>query len=429
MRDATTGVRPLGALRHCDFLLIAIGNMVSQIGFWGQYVGVGWVAKRVLHGSNLLVTLAFGAQWLPMLLLSSITGVLADRYNRRLIVLWGNIAMVLPPAALGLLVQTHHISKGSLLALVSLTGIGQAFTQPAASALVPSLVPMADLHSAIALNAGMVNATRIIGPSTFGLVTTTVGPEWGFYANAISYLAVAAACLFVRARPPRPNASGHSVLNELRLGIAYARQQRAVLLLLLLIGTVSFLNMHPPLLAIWASDVLHGDASTFGLLAAAPGFGTVAAAALTTSLATGRQRRAMLGISSFMIAIVLIGFALSRTTVVSLVFLGLWGMFFTTLTTLISTLLVAASDDEYRGRVMGLLATCQLGAIPISAVVAGVSSTVFSAPTTVLGCAATILVFSSWFFRKKNIHALRDGTEPKGDALVATADHGGGRSP
>ncbi|CAB4364999.1 MAG: MFS transporter [Actinobacteria bacterium] len=413
--------RPLGALKHRDFRLIAIGNMVSQMGFWGQYVGVGWVAKKVLHGSNFFVTLSFAAQWLPALLLSSVAGVIADRYNRRLIVFWGNIAMVLPPTALALLIQTHHITKANLLALVLATGVGQAFTQPAASALVPALVPTHDLHSAIALNAGMINATRIIGPSMFGVVITTVGPAWGFHANAVSYLAVSAACLFVRARPPRPEPSGHSMLHELRLGVAYARRQRAVMLLMMLMGTIAFWNMHPSMLPIWASDVLHGNAATYGLLAAAPGFGMVAAAVLTTSLASERQRRAMLGISSLMVSLSLIGFALSRITVLSLVFLGIWGMFFMTVTTLVTTLLVAASDDEYRGRVMGLLAVFQVGVYPINSVLAGVSSTVFSAPTTVLICAGIVLCFTLWFFTKQHMRELRDGTEHKGRAALTIA--------
>ena len=421
MAEPATKSRPLGALKHRDFRLIAIGNMVSQLGFWGQYVGIGWVAKKVLHGSNFFVTLSFAAQWLPALLLSSVAGVIADRLDRRKIVFWGNLAMVLPPVALGLLIQVHHIGKVNLIALVLLTGVGQAFTQPAAGALVPALVPAADLHSAIALNAGMINATRIIGPAIFGMVITTVGPAWGFHANAISYLAVSAACLFVHVRLPRSTRSGHSMLHEMRLGVIYARGHRAVLLLLMLIGTVAFWNMHPSMLPIWASDVLHGEASTYGLLAASPGFGMVGAAFLTTMLTTDKQRRMMLGISSLCISLCLVGFALSRVTVLSLIFLGVWGMFFMTLTTLVTTLLVAASDDEYRGRVMGLLAVFQVGVYPINSVIAGVSSTVFSPPTTVLICAGVVLVFTFWFFTKKNMRALRDGTLRDRQTAVAHA--------
>lgn len=410
------------ALRHRDFRLIAVGNMVSQLGFWGQYVGIGWVAKKVLQGSNFYVTLSFAAQWLPALLLSTVAGVIADRHDRRRIVMWGNIAMVVPPAVIGVLLQTHHVGKVNLIALVLLGGIGQAFTQPAAGALVPALVPRDDLHSAISLNAGMTSSTRVVGPAVFGIIISAWGPAWGFYANAISYFAVSAACLFVHARPEKPERSGHSMAHELHLGVAYTRRNRAVLLLLLLIGTLAFWNMHPSLLPIWASDVLNGDASTYGLLAAAPGIGFVGAAILTTMLVTDRQRRFMLGISSLCVGLALVCFAASRTVWLSVVVLGVWGMFFMTLTTLVTTMLVAASDDEYRGRVMGLLAVFQVGVYPINSVLAGVSSTVFSPTTTVLICACVVLVFTFWFFSRKHLRTIRDGTEHRGaTAPLATA--------
>jgi MFS family permease len=232
-RAARERNRPLRALRYRDFRLIAVGNMVSQLGFWGQYVAVGWAA-RTLTESDFLVTVAFAAQWLPALLLSPIAGVLADRHDRRKIVLYGNIAMVLPPATIGVLIQTERITLLWLVILVIVGGAGQAFTQPAASAYVPALVPPEDLHSAVALNSGMSNSTRVLGPTVAGSIIAAGGVAWGFHINAISFLAVAGACAFVHARPPLPPRTEVSMLGELRVGMRYARQNRAVARLLLL---------------------------------------------------------------------------------------------------------------------------------------------------------------------------------------------------
>ena len=140
----------LHALRVRDFRLIAGGNMVSQMGTWVQYVAMGWVARE-LTDNTLLIAFVFAAQWFPYLVLSPITGVIADRIDRRKIVLWGNVAMIAPALTLGLLIQLHHIAIASLVALVIAGGAAQAFTQPAANAFIPALVPPQDLHSAIAL--------------------------------------------------------------------------------------------------------------------------------------------------------------------------------------------------------------------------------------------------------------------------------------
>lgn len=410
----------LGALRHSDFRLIAIGNMVSQLGFWGQYVAVGWTARE-LTDSDFMVTVAFGAQWLPALFLASFAGVAADRYDRRKLVLWGNMAMVLPPAAIGVLIMTHHITLWSLIALVLLGGAGQAFTQPATAAFVPALVPPADLHSAVALNAGMSNSTRVIGPTIAGGIIAAWGVAWGFNINAISFFAVAAACVFVRARPVRPERAPTSVREEMKSGVDYMRRNPAVARLLLLIGFEGFWVMHSALMPIFARDVLHGDAATYGLLSSGPGIGFVIATVLTTTLTSGHHRRLALTWASFGTTASMLLIAWSRHVWLTVAALSMFGVFWMTLQTIITTMLVAATEDEYRGRVMGLYTMVAMGVFPINSVLAGLLSDWLTAPGTVYLCAGAVLVFNILFFSSGSMKIIQHGTEHPPTAAVASA--------
>lgn len=410
MSEAAGKGTALGALRHRDFQLIAIGNMISQLGFWGQYVGVGWAARE-LTDSDFLVTVAFGAQWLPALFLGSFAGVAADRYDRRKLVLWGNMAMVLPPAAIGVLIMTHHITLWWLIVLVLLGGAGQAFTQPATAAFVPALVPPDDLHSAISLNAGMSNSTRVIGPTIAGAIIAAWGVAWGFHINAISFFAVSAACVFVRARPVRTPRAPTSVRADLRSGIEYTRSHPAVTRLLLLIGFEGFWVMHPALMPIFARDVLHGDASTYGLLSSGPGIGFVVAAVLTTTLTAARHRRVALRIASFGTTAAMVVIAWSRHVWLTVAALSVFGVCWMTLQTIILTMLIAATDDDHRGRVMGLYTMVATGVFPINSVTAGLLSDWLTAPGTVYLCAAAVLVFNVLFFTGGSMKVIRQGTE------------------
>ena len=401
----------LQALRYRDFRLIAIGNMVSQLGFWGQYVGVSWTAKDVLNASDFMVTVAFAAQWFPALVLSPFAGVLADRYDRRKIVMLGNLAMVAPPLGIGLLIQAGQITMTNLVILVLLGGCGQAFTQPAAAAYVPALVPNEDIHSAIALNAGMTNSTRVIGPALAGALVSAWGVAWGFHINAASFLAVTAACTLVSARPTPPPRSGTSMLHELRLGFAYTRKNPAVARLIFLMGMESFWNLHAALLSIFAKDVLNGGASTYGLLAASPGFGFVIAAVLTTTLTTNEQRRAGLVVCSFLMSfsVLLLGF--SRYLPLSMLALGLFGLSYMTMQTVITTMLTIASSNAFRGRVMGVYAMFSVGVYPINSLLAGALSGWIGAPETVVMCGFIVLTFNVFFFAGKSMAVIKAGTE------------------
>jgi MFS family permease len=403
--------------RHRDFRLLVGGNAVSQLGFWAQYVAVGWAASS-LTSSKFLIALSFSAQFWPSLVLSPVAGALADRYDRRKLVLFGNLAMVFPPIVIGLLIQVHTISVLSLILLVMLGGAGQAFTQPATVALVPALVPEEEVHSAIALNAGLTSSTRVVGPSLAGLVIAAWGVAWGFHINGVSFLAVTFACMFIRVRRSPKRLEARSMTTDLKTGVAYARAHPIVGRLIVLVAIESFFFMHAALLPVIARQVLHGGVSTYGLLSSAPGVGFVGGAIVAASLRTPRQRRVTLVAGSLVIAVSFIAIGFSRSIPVDVVALGLFGLGFFAMNTTATTMLVAASADEYRGRVMGLFTMFTAGALPINSVVAGALASALGAPATVGLCGVAILLAIGAFCASGALATIRRATE---EPAAATA--------
>jgi len=266
----------------------------------------------------------------------------------------------------------------------------------------------------VALNSGMTNSTRVVGPTIAGGIIAAWGVAWGFHINAISFFAVSAACVFVRARPVRPERKPTSVRTELKSGVEYVRRNPAVARLLLLIGFEGFWVMHSALMPMFARDVLHGDASTYGLLSSGPGIGFVVAAVITTALTSAHQRRVALRIASFGSTVSMLLIAWSRQVWLTVAALSLFGICWMTLQTIIMTLIVAATDDEYRGRVMGLFTMVAVGVFPINSVLAGLLSDWLTAPGTVYLCGGAVLVFNILFFTSGSMKVIQHGTEQDG---------------
>ncbi|MCW2522251.1 MAG: transporter [Frankiales bacterium] len=399
----------LGVFAHRDFRLIVAGNTLSQLGFWAQYVAVGWVATSVTD-SKFLITLAFSAQFWPTLIFSPLAGLLADRQDRRRLVLYGNLAMVLPPLTIGVLIETGHITYLALVSLVFLGGIGQAFTQPATVAFIPALVPADRVSAAIAVNSGLTQSTRIIGPALAGAIIAAWGVAWGFHINAASFLTVTVACLLVRARPARAARGPSGNLADLRAGIAYARQNPVVGRIILFTSAVSLLLMQGALMPIFAKQVLHGDVSTYGLLSSAPGIGAVFGALAFRWLQAGRPQRGALIGCSFGIGLALLLVAVSRSVPLTVAALGLFGGCYFAVSTISMTIIITVSDDAFRGRVISLFMMSTAGLTPVSSIIAGGLASALGAPLTVGLCAAGVLLTVGVFCLARSAHVIKVGT-------------------
>ena len=237
--------RSILVLRHRDFALVQLGNGVSQLGTWGQYVALGW-AIRELSGWPFAVSLSLVAQFLPFLLLSPIGGAWADRLPRRRIVVLGSVCAVPPSIALGVLVATGEQTIALLLALAALGGIATALTQPAMSAVVGEIVPADELPEAVASMSIINNLTRILGPTLAALVISGWGLQWAFYLNAASFFAVVLAWAFVRT-VTRPHETHEPLRRQIALGLKFARADRQIGFLLLVTFVVTFVVYHAAL--------------------------------------------------------------------------------------------------------------------------------------------------------------------------------------
>jgi MFS family permease len=383
-------------LRYRDLRLVVIGNLVSQLGTWSQYVGVGWAAKE-LTDSKFAIGVAFAAPLAASLFLSPVAGVVADRFDRRKLVMYGNVVMAIPPLIVGLLLSRDAIDVGLLIVLVFLGGVAQALTMPASMALVPQLAPKEKVQQAVALNSGMTNATRIIGPGIGGFAITAWGLDWAFYLNALSFFAVVIAWSFVHVPSVPSVTETESFGARLRAGFVYASINPNVGRLLLLTAVGAFCVMHAPLMPVIVDDVLHGNASTYALMSSAPGVGAFVGALLAGEVTSGRARRLTMGACTIGMAIALLVLSGSRVVALTAACLVAFGLGYFLLNALVTTVVVLSSTDEYRGRVMGFLSMANAGIVPVNAVFAGLIAS-FIGPQWTVGVAASVLLaFSIWF--------------------------------
>jgi len=220
---------------------------------------------------------AFASQ-IPVFLLAPIGGIVADRYNRRTILVITQSSMmvitfILAGLRLAQVVQVWHV-----VLLAALTGVVNAFDIPARQAFIVDMVSREDLLNAIALNSSMFNGARVVGPALAGIVVAAVGEGWCFFANGVSFLAVIAGLLMMRLLAPRRSLEG-SPLENIIEGFRFVTRTGPIRALMLLLGMISFTGMpYAVLMLVFADQILHGDARGLGLLMGASGMGALCAA-------------------------------------------------------------------------------------------------------------------------------------------------------
>jgi MFS family permease len=361
-----------------------------------QAVAQSWLVYR-LTGSSLLLGLVGFASQIPVFVLSPIGGVVADRSDRRRIVIATQTTFMVLALALAFATLRGTAGVRVVMAVAVLMGIVNAFDVPARQALIVELVPPDDMLNAIALNSSMVNSARILGPAIAGVTVAAVGEGWCFLGNGASYLAVLAGLLAMRL-PSRVRGAPASGLDSLREGFGFVARTAPIRALLLLLGLVSLTGMpYTVLMPIFADQILHGGPQSLGLLMGSSGVG-----ALTGTLLLAARRRlrglgrwvtfAALGFGTSMCL-----FALSRSLWLSAALLVPVGFSMMLQMAASNTLIQAMVPDHLRGRVLAVYAMMFMGMAPIGALLAGALASRIGAPSTVgLGgilCIAGSLVF------------------------------------
>ncbi len=387
----------LRALRHRNFLLFFFGHGISLIGTWIQSVALSWLVYRLTGSALLLGLVAFVGQ-IPILPLAPWTGVLADRWPlRRVLVITQTLAMV-QAFILAAATYSGAIQIWQILVLSATMGVINAFDMPSRQAFVIEMVEQpGDLSNAIALNSFLVNGARLIGPALAGMIIAEVGEATCFLLNAISYVGVIAALMLMRLTRTTPK-SATSLMRGLRDGLTYAVGFAPIRTVLILVAITSLMGMsYMTLMPIFAADILGGGSHTLGFLLSASGLGALAAAFYLASRKSviGLGRVIAFGTSLF--GCTLIAVAWSRNLWLSMILMAFLGMGMMLQIASCNTVLQSIVEEDKRGRIMSLFTIAFLGMTPIGSLLAGGMARGFGAPLALTLGGVCCVIGAVWF--------------------------------
>ncbi len=407
-----SGMRTLlRALRSRNYRLFVVGQSVSLVGTWMQQVAMSWLVYRMTNSAFLLGVVGFTSQ-IPTFLFSPLAGVLADRWNRRRLLLVTQALAMLQAALLAAAVLSGVVQVWHIVVLSLLLGVVNAFDIPVRQAFVVEMVDRReDLGNAIALNSSMVNGARLVGPTIAGLLVASVGEGVCFILNSISYLAVLLALVAMRLEPTVHRPTRSHLLHELREGFSYSFGFGPIRSILLLVAMVSLAGMpYTVLVPVFAKEVLHGGAHTFGFLMTAAGCGalcgTVYLASRKSVLGLGR----LIVISAVLFAVGIAFFAVSNDIMLSLLSLVVAGFGAMTLVASCNTILQTILEEDKRGRVMSFFTMAFMGMAPFGSFGAGTMAGIIGPRDTLLLGAASCLVGVILFAR--HLPQIRESIRP-----------------
>ncbi len=388
------------ALKHYNYRLWFIGQMVSLMGTWMQSTAQGYLIYALTKSPVYLGLVGF-IGGVPTWLFTLFGGLVADRIPRRTLMVITQTSMLVLAFILAGLVFTNVVQPWHILLLAFLLGVANAFDAPARISFVLELVPREDMRNAIAMNSTMFNIATVVGPSISGLTYAAFGPAWCFTINGISFIAVIIALLLMRIQqevlPPRQS----KAFADIAEGVRFVFANRLILSLTGAVGVVSIFGFGlMNLLPAWATDVLHGDVTTNGLLVSARGFGALVSALMLASMSRSKIQGKYWAAGSLVLPVALFFFAWVRWLPLSLAVLAAAGWALMMITNNSNVMIQTEVRDELRGRVMGVYTMVFNGAIPIGALLAGALAQKIGAPFTAVVCAAALFVCAviAWIF-------------------------------
>jgi MFS family permease len=394
------------ALRHRNFRLFFIGQIISWIGTWMQQVAIGWLAYR-LSGSPFVLGLVTFAAQSPTFFLAPFTGAVVDHFNRhKLIIVTQSFAM-LQALLLAWLTLTHQVQIWHLVALGIFIGVVNAFDMPGRQSFMIQMVDRKeDLPNAIALNSSLVNAARLLGPTIAGFLIGLVGEGWCFAINGFSYVAVIAALLMMRV--PRlvieRRANVHPWVH-LREGWEYAFGSVPIRSFILLLAWVAFIGQpFTVLMPVFAKKIFHGGADTLGFLMAASGIGSLVGAMWLAS----RKKLPGLGVIT-LVATLMFGAGLVALGLAPQLWLAMLILLFVGFGMMVqlsasNMVLQTITDEDKRGRVMSLF-TMAFMTTPFGALLEGWLADRIGTPTVTV--IAGVLTLAAGLLFATQIKKLR----------------------
>jgi len=376
------------SLRHPNFRLFFAGQGVSLLGTWMQNIAQSWLVYDITKTSgnaSLWLGLIGFIGSVPVLLFSLLGGAIADRVNKRPLILGTQTIAMLLALILGLLTAFGMVHLWHVATLAFLLGLTAAFDMPARQSFIIEMVGKEDIGNAIALNAALFNSARLIGPAVAGALIVSVGTATCFFVNSASFLAVIVGLLLMKFPPFTPQSTKSSVLQSTLEGLRYVRRTPHVLALIALVAIVTIFGWsYSVLMPIFADKILGRGAKGLGMLMSCNGIGALAAA-LTLAAVTDKvrpRRMAFTGIGVFSVAVTVLG--LSKTFWLSGVAMMFVGFGLVTFFATSNGALQRRVPDEIRGRVMGIYSFSFMGLFPIGSLLTGLLAHRITAPYTVI---------------------------------------------
>jgi MFS family permease len=380
---------------HRNYRLFFTGQIVSLVGTWMQNIALAWYVVELTHSPVAVGFLAF-CRFAPFTVFGLISGVVADRFDNRRLVMLTQIASMVVAVALTALAFSGAELVWLAYVLAAAAGTALVFDAPGRHALTFQMVGREELPNAVALNASLFNGSRVIGPAAAGVIIAAFGVGVCFAINAVSFLAVLTSLWLMRddelVKLDRPK-EHPSVLRSVREGLAYARHSprvRLVLAMTTVMSTVGF-NFHV-LVPVLASETLESGPRTFGILSACFGGGALAGALLAAGLGRASWKALLTGVGGFSVA--LLALAPVETVFVAALLLFVVGVCFTMWTANSQSLLQLAAPDHLRGRVLSLYLFAFAGLAPFGGLFAGWLSDVGGTQLAFLVAGATGLVLT-----------------------------------
>jgi MFS family permease len=379
------------ALKYRNYRLWFWGQMISLLGTWMQTTAQGFLIFQLTRSPLYLGYVGF-AYGIPTWLFMLYGGVVADRLQRRKVLIFTQSSMMLFAAILAFLTFTDLVKPWYIIILAFCLGISNAFDAPSRQAFVNELVEREDLTNAIALNATMFNTGTAVGPAVAGVTYALFGPAWCFTINAISFLGVISALTMMKFNHARAEYNPErSTIKDLKEGIHYAVHHKIIRTVIILVGVISLFGIsYATIIPAWAVKMLHGDATTNGLLQSFRGIGALISALFIASLGRFKFKGKLLTIGSFVFPVFLFIFSFIRWLPLSLMILICVGFSLILVNNLANATVQTLVDDNLRGRVMGVYTFTFFGLMPIGALIMGWLAENFSEPgAIVIGTAVT----------------------------------------
>ncbi len=401
------------SLRHRNYRLYWLGQLISQPGSWMQNIGLAWLVLTLTH-SPWQLGLIGAFQSLPILLFSLFGGVFADRLPKRRVLFITQAIATVQAFLLWLLLVTGTFQLWHLYALAVLLGITNSLGRPTSRAFIPQMVGHEDLPNAVALNSSISTLANILGPSLGGVIIATSGVTMLFLLNSLSFLPVLLGIALMKQdalymQEPQLAKPRQNIWQSLREGLVYCWKTPSVLLILLVVGLVLLFGSNfNVVLPLFATEVLHGGATGFGILSAAVGLGALLATIWQAWNNSASTLRGVL-IAILVYSLAEVAFALSHNYLLSIVLIAAVGFLEITFAAQALTMLQIITPNHLSGRVMSVQVVFFDGSLPLGYILMGWLSGLYGPVDALLvGALLCLLVVGAGWIGHK--YAERDGT-------------------